>query len=253
MRLGQAARKFETSTDKLVNLLAKHFRTVNDHPNIKLTDEEVAFFEATFLIKADEAVDASQSPATSEPEKAVKETPIAEPEEVEATPQFVESLRPQVFTLEDEFTEKTKSLEKFKAEKPELEGLKVVGKIELPEPKPKVEKETKEKETRRQKPTRNRQPRGNSLAEQRKREERIAKRKKIEAEQREKELKRKYYEEQVKAKLQAQTQKKKKKKVQEPVQEQVKKQHRPRLQPAKKATGLKRIWLWLNGAYDKHD
>lgn len=263
MRLGQAARKFETTTDKLVKILAEEFREVNDHPNIKLTDEEVAYFEALYQPKAKEEV---ESIVPNKEETTSLELPEAEKEEKEENiepseekPELVDSLRPQVFTLENEFTEKTKSLEKYKAEKPALDGLKVLGKIDLPEPKPKEEKESKaERSEKRQQERRKREDRKqrhhkNAAIEERKRQERIAKRKKVEAEKREKELKKKHYEKQVKAKLQAQQPKKKKKKVtKEQVNSNSSRPTTSQQQPTKKAKGLKRLWLWLNGAYDKY-
>lgn len=259
MRLGQAARKYKTSTSELVKQLAVHFRTVNDHPNIKLTEEEVAFFEQALLQKeATQQVEATTSEIRSTDAVSSAEQEISEKQQEESpqkAPAYVEKLRPQVFTLENEFNERTQGLEKFKAEKPELDGLKVLGKIELPEPKEKKEqkdKKPKRQESRRNVQDRNRQPRKNQAAEERKKAERIAKRKKIEAEKCAKALKKKYYEENVKAKLQSPKPKKKKKKSMKP-EASIPAAKKVMQQKAKKATGLKRFWLWLNGAYDRID
>lgn len=259
MRLGQAARKYNTSTDQLVKLLAAHFRTVNDHPNIKLKDEEVAFFEKE-LNSLDDAKELSTTPETKAetPAPVIQEEapePVKEKEQEKDPPVFVESLKPQVFTLENEFNERTEGLEKFKAEKPELDGLKVLGKIDLPEPKEKKEvkaKESKRQPNRRKVQDRKRQPKRNQAAEERKKAERIAKRKKAEAEKRAKELKKKHYEENVKVKLQPPKPKKKKRKAKES-EAPIPAAKKAMEQKAKKATGLKRFWLWLNGAYDRMD
>ena len=40
MRLGQLSRQLEISSDKIVKVLADNFREVNNHPNIKITEEE---------------------------------------------------------------------------------------------------------------------------------------------------------------------------------------------------------------------
>lgn len=257
MRLGQAARNFETTTDQLVKMLAKHFREVNNHPNIKLTDEEVDFFESHFAPQPSEII--SKEIKEEPPVPPAEEEPVQEKQSDE--PQFVESLRPQVITLENEFDEKTRALEKFKAEKPELEGLKVLGKIELPEPVKKEVKEKKSKEPKDRRPStrtsKTNRTDKNLAAEERKKQERIAKRKKYESEQRAKELKKKHYEENVKAKLESPKPKKKKRKVLEE-QEAVStpsssKRATHQSKPSKqKAKGLKRFWLWLNGAYDKY-
>jgi hypothetical protein len=257
MRLGQAARTFETTTDEIVKLLAKEFREVNNHPNIKLTAEEVSYFETHFRSEqVDQEVLLAELDLSHEASTDNVESPPAEKEAKQEEPQFVESIRPQVFSLEKDFDEKTKELEQFEVEKPELQGLKVIGKIDLPEPvkkEPKIQKEDEKAAARKRKNDRSmRKPKRNQAAEQRKKEERIAKRKKFEAEKRAKELKKRHYEQNVKAKIQPAPKKKKKKidaqntspKVASNPQE---------IQKIKKAKGLKRLWLWLNGAYDQYN
>jgi len=258
MRLGQAARTFETTTDELVNLLAEQFREVNNHPNIKLTDEEVNFFESHFRSEqVDQEILLAEIDLTHDEESTDDlERKSEETKPKQDEPHFVESIRPQVFSLEKDFDEKTKELEQFKAEKPELEGLKVVGKIDLPEPvkkEPKVQKKDEKEAARKKKNQRSmRKPKRNQAAEQRKKEERIAKRKKIEAEKKAKRLKKRHYEQNVKAKLQASPKKKKKKVAVQNTSAQLTSSRQDE-QKIKKATGLKRFWLWLNGAYDRYE
>ncbi len=267
MRLGQLSRQLDVSTDKIAKLLNDNFREVSSHPNVKLTDEELLFVQNQFPTETEalivdikaSAPEVVEAPEV-ENESIVPETKETSTEASTETPAFVESLRPQVITLEDEFNAQKEDLELYKAEKPHLEGLKVVGKIELPEPvvkeKAKVEPKKEVSRTRDRKSNRGRRSNELSLVEQRKKEERLAKKRKYEEEQRQKELKRKHYEETVKAKLVKAAPKKKKKVVKEdtvhvaPTTSTVRKTS-PAKKAAPKATNpIKRFWLWLNGAYD---
>ncbi len=262
MRLGQLSRQLEVSSEQIVILLKEHFREVNNHPNIKLTEEELHFIEDYFSPKEEAA---EKTPIVEEPDT-TQEEPSKENKESKdnkKVPEFVESLRPQVITLEDEFQAQTEDLETFKVEKPQLEGLKVVGKIDLPEPVIKEKETTPEREEKRprdrkqnrkrddRKPNRNR---GNSAIAERQKAERLAKKKRIEEEQRLKELKKKHYEENVKAKFTPVTPKKKKKKAEVADTAKVNVSLQGNVVQSQKPTAknpLKRFWLWLNGAYDK--
>ena len=267
MRLGQLSRQLEVSSDQIVRLLAKQFREVNNHPNIKLTEEELEFVVDHFRPVVDETVEVSE-PHEELPVVVTPEADTPTPEAPESTPEFVEELKPQVITLEEEFNSQKEDLESFKAEKPNLEGLKVVGKIELPEPvvkEKKANEEVDENDDRESNRARGRQRRDkrnrsnrnsvSSPAAERQKAERLAKKKKYEQEKRQKELKKKHYEQNVKAKLPHKPSKKKKKKAfvesqgPSPSPNQQKSQHKA----AKKAGPLKRFWLWLNGAYDRFD
>ncbi|MBO3697370.1 hypothetical protein [Roseivirga sp. E12] len=263
MRLGQLSRQLDISPDKIVKLLQDNFREVNNHPNVKLTEEELVFVQNEFQPVVEEESQENEiiEEKVEAPSQDITETP-AEPE----TPEFIESLRPQVITLEEEFHAQTDGLELYKAEKPHLEGLKVVGKIDLPEPvvKEKDKEEPKKPERKARERNSNRRDRNSrgrnrntlSPTEERKKAERLALKKKFEQEQRLKELKRKHYEENVKAKLVNTAPKKKKKAVQGPeahVAPTTQTVHKGSI--AKKSTQrsgnpLKRFWLWLNGAYD---
>ena len=263
MRLGQLSRQLEVSSDKIVKVLADNFREVNNHPNIKITEEELAFLVVHFSPSQTESNDDKDAPLSELIEEKIEIESESESEpsaqEKKNVPEFVESLRPQIITLEEEFNAQKEDLESYKAEKVELEGLKVVGKIELPEPpirkeKPTTGTENKEEESEeiksfKRKPRRNgnRKPRLNPIEYQRQKEERQAEKRKEQEEKRKKELKKKHYETQVKSK-------------QQPVKKK-KKRHaatleKPRIEtlkpsPVKSSNPLKRFWLWLNGAYDK--
>lgn len=265
MRLGQLSRQLEISSDQIVKLLSENFREVNNHPNIKISEEELQFLNDRFApIK--EVLELPQE----EPEAIVIEEVETSVQEVEApsTPKFIEELRPQVISLEDEFLAQTKGLETYKTEKPHLEGLKVVGKIDLPEP---IVKEKEEKPEEKSDPRKVRNDRAsrqrkelserksNALVEERKKAKRIAIKKQYEEEERLKNLKKKHYEEHVKAKIKPVAPKKKKRKVEETVSAPaVPYSNKPKaaVQSPKVSTKvqtknpLKRFWLWLNGAYD---
>lgn len=265
MRLGQAARSFQTTTHSLADLIKENFREVNAHPNVKLTEEELVFLNAYFEVEKNEEELSSEEVTTdlvTEQDSPELDEESLDEEELNNPPQFIEELRPKVITLEKEFNEQTEGLDSYKAEKVELEGLKVLGKIDLPEPKIKEEKETSKRDNQRtSKRTEDRRskkgPRakkGPSPAELRAKEERLAYKKKIEQEERLKTLKKKHYDEQVKAKLEpAKPKKKKKKEAISSLDDKAQVQKKTTQRKTKKATGLKRFWLWLNGAYDQHD
>ncbi len=264
MRLGQLSRQLDVSSDKIVKLLNDNFREVNNHPNIKLTEEELTFVQSQFQPVVEEVVPEVKEVVEDAQQTVSNEDIEATPEE--QTPEFIESLRPQVITLEEEFLAQTDGVELYKTEKPHLEGLKVVGKIDLPEPIVKEKSEEPiEKPTRRtrernanRRDRKSRTKNRNTLspAEERKKAERLALKKKFEQEQRLKEQKRKHYEENVKAKLTKTAPKKKKKAIKAtdehvaPTTHTVHQGAISRKSIPMTKNPLKRFWLWLNGAYD---
>ncbi|MFY0592048.1 hypothetical protein [Roseivirga sp.] len=267
MRLGQLSRQLNISADQIVAVLHDNFREVNNHPNIKITEEELEFLNDRFAPK--ETAEPVPEVVETTEEEVIEKVVAEEPQEVLETtaeaPEFIETLRPQVISLEEEFLAQTESLETYKAEKPHLEGLKVVGKIDLPEPVVK-EKEEKPEEKPTRKPradrsTRQRKQRTdrqqNSLVEERKKAKRLAIKKKFEEEERLKQLKKKHYEENVKAKIKPPVSKKKKSKTAATTTEPaVPYSDKPKTSAAanpkmkKDKNPIKRFWLWLNGAYD---
>lgn len=259
MRLGQTSRTLNIASHKIVELISEQFREIKDHPNVKLTDEEFDFVQNYFAPKEEkEALIEVVSSIETIPEEETASTG-----DVEAVHEFIEDLRPKKIRLEDEFNEQKEGLVRFKAEKVALEGLTVLGKIELPEPKPKEIKEEAETEERpvkkkfERRSDRKRSSRRNGKnsltpAEERAKAERIAYRKKVEDEKRQKALKKKHYEQNVKAKIHAQKPKKKKKSFEVKAENLSAQSKQTPKKDIHKATGLKRLWLWLNGAYDKN-
>jgi len=178
MRLGQLARKYDVSIQDIISYLNEIEPTHNAlHPNAKLSEHT-----ETLVAKHFEPI----LEVTSEPEEPSEETPeeiveiplepevVEIEEEVEVPPIELDSPLPEPEEQnsqkkEDETIETDRLLELLeseevpvdlskitliKAPKKELDGLKVVGKIDLPEPKIKTEEESNDKE-REPKPLRN--------------------------------------------------------------------------------------------------
>lgn len=263
MRLGQLSRKLEVKSDDIIKVLKDNFREVSNHPNIKIQEDELEYLLSHFGKDKVEASEEQTSEVQTEATQKVEEDTEEELQESSDQPVFVESPRPKVITLENEFNERTSDLESFRVEKPELEGLKVLGKIELPEPKPKAEvKENTPKEAkgdrtinergakrRYQKDSRRKNSKDRRTpAEQRKREEYLAEKRKKAEEQKLKELKKKHYEENVKAKIEAKPKKKKKKFVQQQATQSSSKITQSQKSASKNP--VVRFWKWLNGDFD---
>lgn len=277
MRLGQTARLLKVTAADIVEALQADFREIKNHPNVKITDEELTFLKSNFgyVEEPEETVEAPLTEAPNEePETEAKveiekapapveeaEVAIETPSEPisDTTPKFVESLRPKVITLEKEFDEKKENLDTFKAEKPQLEGLKVLGKIDIPEPIKKEPKPEKENERPKRINTRNGKQNRKSNhkkhqdltpAQERKKAERIALRKKQEEEKRQKELKKKHYQENVAAKIAKPKRKKKKKLVMQHEQTAPQAQNSNGHASQRPSNPIARFWKWLNGGYD---
>lgn len=279
MRLGQLARHLDRTTAEIVAFLEQSEVVINDHPNVKLSDESEQQVIAHF--QTNESIQMETPPSLSTvPEDQLDNEPISQPHEdfikdevtesttetiSENTPESADleplhandhQIEPEVNTDEDE-GDGEEEMEVIKAPKIELPGLKVVGKIELPEPKAKTEVEEKdlEEESNDQDPTRiryaththrNSRPR---LTPEQREERRLrskkAKEKRLwrEAEQREEEEKRRlkamkerHYQKKL-AKAQANQK--------APVRSQsINKQSQPKAPQPK--TLLGRFWKWLN-------
>jgi translation initiation factor IF-2 len=119
MRLGQIARKLNVGTATIVESLAKKGYEVENNPNSKITLDQVSMLEKEFKSSALEKEEASHlsigkrhEPLEQElpkPEKVVEPTPAPSP--VAKAPEPV--------------------VEKITSEAPKLEGIKVLGKVDL--------------------------------------------------------------------------------------------------------------------------
>ncbi|MGW8123937.1 hypothetical protein ACV07N_14860 [Roseivirga echinicomitans] len=291
MRLRQLARKLQVQPKYLIGILSQNGHEIENDPNFKLTEVQ----ESLILSIVPMPKESSEAKVAPQKEKAevveaietVMEVieEVALPTEEVVKPEAVEEAQneapktekpeikkeaPKVYSLEKEAQEKHKDVELIKAPKLQLEGLKVLGKIDLPEPKvkEKAKVETAEEATEKpqaRKATQNRstpthdrkrenqRTRPNSLELERRKVEKEAKQKKLAEEKRIKALKEKRYKEKVKAKTKTPTPKKKKTKP-EATQaiEQPKKVAKASVQKQAPKKGLRRLWAWLNGELDKY-
>jgi hypothetical protein len=238
MRLGQLARKLAVIPANIVDFLATNNIRIDESTNTRLEHEQLMLVVNHFApARAEEFT----APAADEKQDIPEET-NAEPIEVVA-PEVIEPeqvvLAPDIQqemvvtdgsnTIPD--TEQEQKIEVIKAPKVELAGLKVLGKIELPEPKKKEQKPATEsaesttttstpeadsksfKEERRegregrrkshhksdQNDARNKRPRKNPVAHQREREAYEAQLKREADAKNEKERRTLYYQNRVKA------------------------------------------------------
>ncbi len=238
MRLGQLARQLAINPDELVNYLANREIALESHPNTRLEDKHVELILQHF------------APGNDELRQQVQEQLPDSAEPLEAAP-----------------TEDAAPPELIKAPKVELPGLRVVGKIELPEkkkPEPKPDDSTRleaadgtaegpgsappeqraeRKERRPSTPsqgyTRRNQPprdRKNPITLQREQEERERKRKLEEARERDKERRAQYYQKRLKPQVPT--------KAVRLVDEEV--EEMPALEPERPKTLWGRFKRWLN-------
>ena len=150
IRLGQASRKLNVGHNTILDFLAEKGFSVDNNPNAKLTQEQFAMLSKEFASSASEKAEASGltigvkhievTPAKSEPEVHRKKT-----EEEESI--LIKNLGSKEIVKAKE----EPKAEKVELEKPKLEGIKVLGKIELEKKdkekkKPKAKTKAKEKE-----------------------------------------------------------------------------------------------------------
>lgn len=169
MRLGQIARKLNVGTSTIVESLAKRGFEVENNPNSKITMEQVAMLEKEFKSSALEKEEASHlsigkrhEPISLEPE-APKQEKAPEPAPVAAPVQREEPIQaapaPKVQAEEPE---------KITPDAPKLEGIKILGKIDLekkapapaptPTPAPKAKEERAPERPQAPQPPRQEQP-----------------------------------------------------------------------------------------------
>lgn len=304
MRLTSLSRKLGVSRDEILSFLKSNKIEVSEGVNAKISDEDAVSVIEHFGIpetKIEDELPASEQKKTHEPEP---ETNIKEAEEQndskeeekqegvskdlkEESPEETgnkkgsalvkdEVPRPEEDESLEEFLERQK-VDLIRAKKIKLEGVKVVGKIDLPEPKApkeKAEKEVDLEEERKKEKEKEKEEKPKGLYaeylekkkrpyEQRRKKRRPKKvlsfeekqqleQKKIEREKekKQKQLKRKkelYYKENIQPKV-----KKKPKTKSEEVSREKKHESKPVQKQAKKSKSvIGRLWGWLNGEYDK--
>lgn len=304
MRLTALARKLNVSRDKLIHFLRSKNIEFNEGINAKLPDEIVQLIEAEF-IQEEEAIpeevtsesetvgikdDIEEIQESDEIQKEeVKEETVLESEEKneEVEAEIIEevekpeleneavdsiehidddSIRPKEDESLEEFLT-NKDVDVIKVKKIKLEGVKVVGKIDLPEPKPKVKEEDTPEELKeddgkkveekkakglygdyldkrkgRHRGKQRRKRPALSYKEKQDLEDKKYKREREKQIQKEKERKKEHYQEKVKP-VQIESKPKKKRKS---LSETQKKQEGK----SRKKGLVGRFWSWLNGEYD---
>jgi hypothetical protein len=129
MRLAQLARKLSIRTTTIVGFLAEQNIPIEDSSNVRLEDEHVNLIMQKFApaMAAEVAAELAEEKEKSNDEHSVREEVIVEVPAI------------QLNILEEAKAEEPseEKIELIKAPKVELSGLKVLGKIELPEPKKK--------------------------------------------------------------------------------------------------------------------
>jgi translation initiation factor IF-2 len=141
IRLGQASRKLNVGHNTILEFLAKKGFTVENNPNAKLSAEQFAMLSKEYASSASEKMEAStlsigtkhNENVTIESEKEAAKKKIDDEENI-----MIKNLGSKDLKAKEE----VKQPEKVEREKPKLEGIKVVGKIEL-EKKPVVKEEPK--------------------------------------------------------------------------------------------------------------
>ncbi|MFT6882094.1 MAG: hypothetical protein ACI83W_002637 [Marinoscillum sp.] len=173
MRLGQLARQLEISTEEAVNILSEQGIEIKDHPNVKVPEDGEAYLlskfnktevlaaevltakteeleqakeeeeiiaeveESPIITSKDEEVLTPIDTEVNIPEvKSEVETPIEETSSQLVTPELLRSIKNSEDQLTfSELSALDENVQVIKSPKIELPGLKVLGKIELPQKK----------------------------------------------------------------------------------------------------------------------
>lgn len=273
MRLVQLARKLGVTQNEIIRFLSNQGIDIGQSGNVKVADEHIQLIYSHFGHPVEETVEEETMDKTATEPLILSSQTISETIETPQTEQAEaidenkdEEERPAEVRAEEtediaKEKDKQEKVEVIRAKKIKLEGIKVLGKIDLPEP-PKKEESTDESEDqpkseprggrrkdfkdrksqKRQNPKRRK---SESYEQKLKRQEREAERKKREREKKLKEKKKRFYEEQVKSvqpeKVKKKASKKQVKKQGVTIRKKVIKKH---------SNPIIRFWEWLNGKYD---
>jgi translation initiation factor IF-2 len=136
IRLSQAARKLNVGHHTILDFLAKKGHEVENNPNAKLTPEQFALLSKEYASSATEKLEAS---GLTIGVKHVDNITIETEKETKKQADEEESILIKNLVSKEVASKEEVKPEKVERERPVLEGIKVIGKIEL-------EKEGKEKE-----------------------------------------------------------------------------------------------------------
>jgi translation initiation factor IF-2 len=133
VRLGQASRKLNVGHNTILDFLAKKGVSVENNPNAKLSAEQFAMLAKEYASSASEKLEASGITIGTKPVENV--VPKAEPEVHRKKVDDEESVLIKNLGSKDIVKHKeeikTDKAEKVEAEKPKLDGIKILGKIDL--------------------------------------------------------------------------------------------------------------------------
>ncbi len=146
MRLSQVSRKFNIGKNTILDFLDSKGYEVEDNPNFKITEEQISLLSKEF---ADSAHDKEEASGLQIGSKISGKVVIdADSEEKEKSQDEEEEILIKNVGTEEE---KAKE-EEIKTEKPKLQGIKVLGKIDLEGKKKQEEKEEPEAKQEEKKP-----------------------------------------------------------------------------------------------------
>jgi len=145
IRLGQASRKLNVGHNTILDFLAKKGFSVENNPNAKLSPEQFAMLSKEFASSASEKAEAS---GLTIGVKHIEATPVKVESEVHRKKKEEEEnvLIKNLGSKDIVKPKEEPKTEKVELEKPKLEGIKVVGKIELEKKKTKKEEKVIEEE-----------------------------------------------------------------------------------------------------------
>ena len=131
IRLGQASRKLNVGHNTILEFLSKKGFSVDNNPNAKLTGEQYAMLSKEFASSASEKLEASgltigtkhTENITTDREKEIAKKRVEDEESI-----LIKNLGSKDLKVKEE-TKAEK--EKVERDKPKLEGIKVLGKIDL--------------------------------------------------------------------------------------------------------------------------
>ncbi len=131
VRLGQASRKLNVGHNTILDFLAKKGVSVENNPNAKLTAEQFAMLAKEYASSASEKLEASGITIGTKPVENVAPK-VAEPEVHRKKVDDEESVLIKNLGSKDIVKHKDEiKTERVEAERPKLEGIKVLGKIDL--------------------------------------------------------------------------------------------------------------------------
>jgi translation initiation factor IF-2 len=129
IRLGQASRKLNVGHNTILEFLSKKGFSVDNNPNAKLTGEQYAMLSKEYASSASEKLEASGLTIGTKHIEAV--TPEREKEAAKKRLEEEENILIKNLGSKDLKAKDEAKAEKVEREKPKLEGIKVLGKIEL--------------------------------------------------------------------------------------------------------------------------